>query len=289
MRWSEMAVLTRTGADAHAIAVQLRDSGIPVQRSSRGRLASDDVVTQWFNSQNPTALVVRVLDELSFDSETGTTPTALRDAALEASALEPDITIEAFNAWLTLAEDVPDTNAVTCTTIHASKGLEWHLVFIAAADVPARSRAQISDEEHRVLHVGLTRTRDQLIVTWAKSRSRSSSNAARVLHPVLAAMQLDDLDAPPVPAPDTIRQAIRSASNPDARRQARRQRLETWRDDQARIARVNPEAILPTRALEAIVRHDPAKPLDLMADTGMGPVRAARLSGPIQLLLAEVS
>lgn len=289
LRWSDMAVLTRTGADAQAIAQQLRDRSIPVHRASRGRLATDEAVVQWFQQQPADALVTRMLAELSFDADAGSLPTAFHDAALEATALEPELTIENFRNWLALADDLPDGNAVTCTTIHASKGLEWHLVVLAATDVSSRQRNATSDEEHRVMHVGMTRTRDQLVITWARNRDRTSSNTPRVLHPVLAALDLVDLDAPPVPAPDTVRAAIRAATSPDPRRSARRRRLEAWRDDQARIARVAPEAILPTRALEAIVRRDPDEPIDLLTDTGLGPVRAARLTQPLLALLADVS
>ncbi len=73
----------------------------------------------------------------------------------------------------------PIKAAVTLTTIHAAKGLEWDYVYllgltegylpISYAQTPAEIR-----EEQRLLYVGLTRARKELTLSWAR---RDSLNA----------------------------------------------------------------------------------------------------------------
>ena len=72
----------------------------------------------------------------------------------------------------------PTADGVTVTTLHSAKGLEWPVVFIVGAsegglpivyaDTPERI-----EEERRLFYVGVTRARDQLVITWALTRPRS--------------------------------------------------------------------------------------------------------------------
>lgn len=57
---------------------------------------------------------------------------------------------------------------VTISTIHAAKGLEWPIVFIPAAyngSIP-HSRADDTDEERRLLYVGMTRAKGLLYLSY---------------------------------------------------------------------------------------------------------------------------
>ena len=61
-------------------------------------------------------------------------------------------------------------------TIHASKGLEFPVVFIPGCEeglLPLRlpGREPDIDEELRLLYVGMTRAREELILSWAGRRS----------------------------------------------------------------------------------------------------------------------
>lgn len=69
----------------------------------------------------------------------------------------------------------PDTESVSVLTLHASKGLEFECVFIAGCEeglIPYRLFGRESDpeEERRLLYVGMTRARSELILTHAGKR-----------------------------------------------------------------------------------------------------------------------
>ena len=73
----------------------------------------------------------------------------------------------------------PVKAAVTLSTIHAAKGLEWDQVFIIGLTegyLPityAQSEAEIR-EERRLLYVALTRARRELTLTWARRDGSST-------------------------------------------------------------------------------------------------------------------
>jgi superfamily I DNA/RNA helicase len=63
----------------------------------------------------------------------------------------------------------PQDDAVTVSTVHAAKGTEAEVVYLARADVGQYPHSHARDddeieEERRVLYVALTRARDELIV-----------------------------------------------------------------------------------------------------------------------------
>lgn len=87
----------------------------------------------------------------------------------------------------------PIKAAVTLSTIHAAKGLEWDFVFIVGLTegyLPisyAQTEVEIR-EEQRLLYVGLTRARKELTLSWARrdansTRDRESSRFLGLLAP----------------------------------------------------------------------------------------------------------
>lgn len=85
-----------------------------------------------------------------------------------------------------VAQAAPTVDGVTLSTLHAAKGLEWDNVFLVGASegllpISLAATAQAREEERRLLYVGLTRARDRLEVSWARSRGtgRSHKNRSR--------------------------------------------------------------------------------------------------------------
>ena len=97
---------------------------------------------------------------------------------------------------VTLSSDTDDINsddAVTIATIHAAKGLEYKVVFVAGLDekILPISRGGAEDEleeERRLLYVAITRAKERLYLTRAMSRymygSRENMLASRFLNEV---------------------------------------------------------------------------------------------------------
>src|SRR5438093_997371 len=101
------------------------------------------------------------------EGETGTGPTLieryLTQAALVASA----------------DQSTGDPTGVTLMTVHMAKGLEWPVVTLAGLEdglFPlARSASEPGglEEERRLCYVGLTRAREKLYLSWARTRYRT--------------------------------------------------------------------------------------------------------------------
>ncbi len=71
----------------------------------------------------------------------------------------------------------PRHQGVVLSTLHKAKGLEWDIVFLvgmsdgAMPSTFAKSEAEL-DEEERLLHVGVTRARLQVHLSWAAANAR---------------------------------------------------------------------------------------------------------------------
>ena len=78
----------------------------------------------------------------------------------------------------------PVKAAVTLSTIHAAKGLEWDFVYLVGLTegylpISYATTEQEIREERRLLYVGITRARQELSLTWA----RRDGNSARDREP----------------------------------------------------------------------------------------------------------
>ena len=82
------------------------------------------------------------------------------------------------------ADVEPTVNAVTLSTIHAAKGLEWDIVYIAGVSEGLLPLSFATDdaaiaEERRLLYVAVTRARRALTLSWAERGTNSSGTRTR--------------------------------------------------------------------------------------------------------------
>ena len=104
------------------------------------------------------------LSEEVTDEETGATPVEqfLQNAALTTSAEQTE----------------GDAEGVTLMTVHTAKGLEWPLVFVAGMEdglFPLSRSFDVPngvEEERRLAYVAITRARDRIYLSWARTRRR---------------------------------------------------------------------------------------------------------------------
>lgn len=82
------------------------------------------------------------------------------------------------------ADVEPTVNAVTLSTIHAAKGLEWNSVYIAGVSEGLLPLSFATDdaaiaEERRLLYVAVTRARRSLTLSWAERANATSAVRTR--------------------------------------------------------------------------------------------------------------
>ncbi len=109
------------------------------------------------------------------------------------SARESGLAPVSFLAGISLASDadahLPRADRVRLMTIHAAKGLEFPIVFVAGCEdgyLPLKRSQKNTvdiDEERRLLYVAMTRAREQLFFTHAKRRRIYGKTEQRRISP----------------------------------------------------------------------------------------------------------
>jgi DNA helicase-2/ATP-dependent DNA helicase PcrA len=169
------------GAGARVVRTQYDDDEQEVQgvaaRIARlvaqGVSASDIAVLTRINAQQQHVCTTLRAQGLRFRVR--------RDAGWQSSPLADETQEQA--ALLEAKGIVKDSSAVTVSTIHASKGLEFPHVFIVGCSeglLPYGSPApgEALEEERRLMYVGVTRAKDTLHLSFA-ARQSSDTGARR--------------------------------------------------------------------------------------------------------------
>ncbi|WP_412063618.1 ATP-dependent helicase [Rubrivirga sp. IMCC45206] len=130
----------------------------------------------------------------------------LLNAVAEFAGGSPDgepRTLAEFLQEVSLVADVDrlsdDENRVTLMTLHASKGLEFKVVFVTGLEeglFPLAKAAQDPtelEEERRLLYVGVTRAEEGLYLSYARSRYRYGDQQSSVRSRFLDELDGDDL------------------------------------------------------------------------------------------------
>ncbi|MBM4435407.1 MAG: hypothetical protein FJ028_10005, partial [Chloroflexi bacterium] len=135
----------------------------------------------------------------------------LRSVAAQYGELEGDSSLAAFLEEVALVSDIDDPaadqpDAVTLITLHAAKGLEFPVVFLAGLEegllphLRALDDASQMEEERRVCYVGMTRARERLYMTRARRRFQYGNLRANPASRFLGDLPADEI-ASPVGAP----------------------------------------------------------------------------------------
>ncbi|MGZ4783403.1 MAG: ATP-dependent helicase, partial [Oryzihumus sp.] len=193
---SQIAVLFRTNAQSEAFEAALADADVPyLVRGGdrffsrrevrdavlllRGAARSDD-------GSKPMPAVARdVLTGAGWSERPPSNGGATRERweSLQAlAALADDLAAASPEARLpelvreleerSAAQHAPTVQGVTLASLHAAKGLEWDVVFLAGCSdgfipISMAEGPEAVEEERRLLYVGLTRARRELRLSWA--------------------------------------------------------------------------------------------------------------------------
>ncbi|WP_066515203.1 ATP-dependent helicase [Curtobacterium ammoniigenes] len=198
----DCAVLFRVGAQSAAIESALQHAGIPYRVQGGQRFFDRPEVRQAvllirgaarsIVGEPLTKSVSDVLRSLGWTSAPPEGAGAVREtweslqAIMGLAEAAGDASLAQFSAELVDRQNThhePELEAVTLSTLHSSKGLEWgHVVIAGAVEglLPvshATTEAAIA-EERRLLYVGITRARRSLTVTWSRRGGIRSGDRA---------------------------------------------------------------------------------------------------------------
>jgi DNA helicase II / ATP-dependent DNA helicase PcrA len=129
-------------------------------------------------------------------------------ARLTAVAQPFDKDVAAFLTALSLQRDTdlyhPRAEKIALLTMHAAKGLEFPVVYIAGCEaglIPFErpGEALVEEEERRLFYVAMTRAGQRLFLSWARQRSRHGRPVACRPSPFLTAIEtrLKEYDTQP--------------------------------------------------------------------------------------------
>ena len=183
LSFSDFAVLYRTEAQVPALAEALRRSGMPFQHRSHRLLL-----------EHPG--VVAAIDALRESRSEGPVSARLEAACLDGGRRDPRMLeacellrpgavacgddLERFLADLAPGTEAdtwdPRADRISLLTLHAAKGLEFPVVFIAGCEnglLPlawGRAGKEVLAEERRLFYVGVTRAKSRLYLCRARKR-----------------------------------------------------------------------------------------------------------------------
>lgn len=119
----------------------------------------------------------------------------LKDASRKGQSLQKYLDHSALARDRENDDDLEKQKGVTLITLHASKGLEYPVVYLVGLEegiLPHKRSIEegTSDEERRLLYVGITRAQDRCTLTWCSVRTKWGQKHAG--EPSKFLMELDD-------------------------------------------------------------------------------------------------
>ena len=210
---SDVAVLYRVNGQSEAIEHALTQAGIDYQVRGGERFFNRPEIQNAIRAVRAEA--VSNIDKPLYQAVTDIVRSLGWQTQQPADKGSPREKWESLNSFLAITEELPEgatiadfakelderqrsqhepvKAAITLSTMHAAKGLEWDLVFIVGLTegyLPityAQNESEIR-EEQRLLYVGLTRARKELTLSWARrdansTRDREPSRFLNLLAP----------------------------------------------------------------------------------------------------------
>ncbi|MGZ4634943.1 ATP-dependent DNA helicase UvrD2 [Oryzihumus sp.] len=338
---SQIAVLFRTNAQSEAFEAALADADVPyLVRGGdrffsrrevrdavlllRGAARSDD-------GSKPRPAVARdVLTGAGWSERPPSNGGATRERweSLQAlAALADDLAAASPEARLpelvreleerSAAQHAPTVQGVTLASLHAAKGLEWDVVFLAGCSdgfipISMAEGPEAVEEERRLLYVGLTRARRELRLSWAGARNaggRATRRPSRFLDGAASVLGEGARSAPKaqsragrgkqmsmaVPAKcrgcgtdltsAAERKVGRCADCPPTYDEATFEALRAWRLAVAGAAKVPAYVVFTDATLTAIAERNPSSPAELATIGGVGARKLERYGPSVLAIL----
>ncbi len=186
----------------------------------------------------------------------------------------------------------PDKAGVELATIHAAKGLEWDAVFLVGVaegllPISYAKTAAAREEERRLLYVAITRARDLLTVSWARSRGadgRGKRKRSRLLDGIWPEeARVGATKKRARASTRALNQAFEEEASPQAIELFGR--LKAWRLEVSRQAGVPPFAVFTDQTLRDIAQAMPKNTTQLRVIRGIGDVKVQRFAAPVLALV----
>jgi superfamily I DNA/RNA helicase len=201
LSFADVAILYRTEAQAPPLVEALARAGIPFQKRSHRPLLEQPGVSgliQSLREQSASGSVEALLDLAVSDGERAAAE-LLRPLAVRAGD-----DLGRFLAEVELGAEVdtwdPRAEGVSLLTLHASKGLEFPVVFLVGCEdglLPLSwpdSTEEDIHEERRLFFVGITRARSRLFLFHSRRRMLRGETAAALPSPFLEDLQAELLE-----------------------------------------------------------------------------------------------
>lgn len=311
--YGEMAVLYRTNSQSADFEAALAEAGIPYQMAGgerffaraevRAAMAQLTLAARAPSGAGLVADVETVLRQCGWQEKEPERAGQLRERW------------DALNSLRNLAEDMarargatmqdfvdelkrraaevnpPNTDAVTLSSLHAAKGLEWDAVFLTGMHeglMPisyATSPDQV-EEERRLMYVGITRAKQHLRISAVGGEGRRARKRSRFLTSIWP-----EQDSRPVSRATSYRRRAKEESEAFARDYpedvALLRALKEWRSAKAQETGKPAYTIFHDTTLRSIAISKPATLSQLGHIGGIGATKLARWGEDVLKVVAE--